>query len=190
MKKQTIRKQRELKKISEEKRQKEISDILCKFPARVFFSSTGENTYRVKEIIQKYKIPVPSVQSEYFSLLEFFCWFYDFLASERFLPKDDESLLSINPQKAFQKERAKRERIKRMRDEGLLVPIDLVQEIMYRFTTVIRITGERLGERFGDEVLEEISDAIIEARDHIKDILTLNEQDQNKNDPTGEENDN
>lgn len=77
-----------------------------------------------------------------------------------------------------------------MRDEGLLVPIDLVQEIMYRFTTVIRITGERLGERFGDEVLEEISDAIIEARDHIKDILTLNEQDQNKNDPTGEENDN
>ena len=149
-----------------------INELLSHVPAKAFFDAIGDSKYKVQKFIDAVGVPIPKIPGETFDLKTFFQWFYRFHQEQRFIPKSgDEALeyLDINDKLRFEK--YKRERIARLRDEKKYVPVDLIYEVVYQFTTVLRVTAERIGQRYGEDVFDEINDAVDEARETITENL-------------------
>ena len=149
-----------------------IEEILPHFPASVFFDAAGDTLYKVKKFVDTVGAPIPKSPGDSFDLREFFRWFYQFHKQRRFIPKDGEEAVEyLDIEDKLRYEKYKRERIARLRDEKKYVPVDLVYDVLYRFTTTLRVTAERIGQRYGDDVFDEINDAIDEARETITEIF-------------------
>lgn len=163
------RESRAVEKYKRIKRKESHDDFVANFPAAIFFDAVGDTDYKIAAAIKKFGIPIPPDRKSTGSLAELLAWFYKHFRDGKVRTN------ARNLEDLLLREKYRQEKIKRLRAEKRYVPVEDVMEILYRFGTVLRITGERLGQRYGDDVIDEINDAVEEAREHIKDILTLND---------------